>query len=117
MEFTKVFAQHGFMMGKMLTSSKSSYRNRYPDNLVVFNANVFVDTPEFTGKIWYGDIDLTTEHQKLKDIATKLGTTLYVLWESDGRFENESRNDFKKIAVWNSDSGIAEGYKSVYVMS
>lgn len=117
METMRVFAKHGFMMGKMLTSSKSSYRNRYPDNLVVFNANIFIDTPEFTGKIWYGDIDLTTEHQKLKDIAAEIGATLFVLWELDGRFEKESRLDFEKVAVWNSDSGIAEKYKSNYIMS
>ena len=56
------------------------------------------------GKVWYGDLNLTEDYLVLKDIAKSLNSTLYVLWESDGRFgeENKSIDELIKKAVWNT---------------
>lgn len=71
--------------GKMISSSKSGYMKRFPENLVIFNANVCTEE----GKIWYGDIDLTLSYKDLTNLSKELDQTIYVLRELDGRFENE----------------------------
>lgn len=73
--------------GRMISGSKSGYRMRFPDNRPVFNANVCVES----GKIWYGDLDLTLDGDKLQGLANELGERVYVLYEMDARFENEER--------------------------
>jgi hypothetical protein len=73
------------LRGKMVSFSKSGYVKKNPDNLVVFNSNVCTDE----GKIWYGDLDVTLGYDSLSDLARDLGKTVYVLSETDGRFENE----------------------------
>lgn len=73
--------------GRMLSGSKSGYGEQFPKNLVVFNANLIV---EGDGKVWYGDIDVTRDEEKLKQIARTLKKRIYVLREHDGRFLNEA---------------------------
>jgi|688.fasta_scaffold754596_2 hypothetical protein len=73
------------MRGRMISSSKSGYIDRNPDNVVVFNANVCVRS----GKIWHGDLDLTLSKEKLIDLSSFIGDEIYVLYEMDARFENE----------------------------
>jgi hypothetical protein len=73
--------------GRLLGMSKSGYRNTHPGHAVVFNANVCL--PD--GKIWYGDIDLTTDEPLLADLAAQSGEIVHVLYEWDGRFRNEDR--------------------------
>jgi len=82
----------------MLSSSKSGYRNRNPENEIFFNANIF--TVE-DGKIWWGDIDYTKDRETLEKIAMKLERKLYIVKELDGRFENENikTNQIKKRAI------------------
>jgi hypothetical protein len=70
----------------MISWSKSGYLESNRDNLVCFNANIF--TLE-DGKIWYGDLDITKEQEKLEQVSAELGKPLYILREMDGRFENE----------------------------
>lgn len=77
--------KHLGMRGKMISYSKSGYSKKFPDNLVIFNANVC--TKE--GKIWYGDMDITLSYDSLSGLAKALNDTIYVLREMDGRFENE----------------------------
>lgn len=97
-----VTAKLGLFMGRMISSSKSYYRENHPNNIVYFNANII--TKEY-GKIWYGDLDLTLDAPKLNELAKILGTTIYVLSEMDGRFENENKEpeELIKKAVWKSD--------------
>jgi hypothetical protein len=83
----KLFIDNGLMMGRMISGSKSGYRERYPDNLVVFNANIATKS---RGKIWYGDLDVTLDYEKLASVAEALKEDLFVLYEMDGRFENEN---------------------------
>ena len=68
--------------------------DRFPDNEVYFNANIFVLGE---GKIWYGDIDVTKEKEQLENVAREIGKDLYILREMDGRFGNEELKDSEII--------------------
>ena len=81
--------------GKMISGSKSGYRKHYPDSMAVFNANLCIDE----GKVWYGDIDVTKSKNDLQEIADKTGKKLYVLFEMDGRFDNEDNPQLSRAAV------------------
>lgn len=87
--YYELFNQHGLMMGRMISGSKSLYRQTYPKHNVCFNANVVAKS---YGKVWYGDLDLTLDREKLQEVANVLNDTLYVLYEMDGRFENENQS-------------------------
>jgi len=78
---------------RLLSGSKSAYRERFPGHKVAFNGNLC--TKEY-GKIWYGDIDVTLESKALDELAQKAGVDVYVLYEMDGRFEYESDPQFDK---------------------
>jgi hypothetical protein len=82
----------------MISYSKSTYRRKYPDNEVYFNANIFVLGE---GKVWLGDLDVTKDRETLQKIATEIGKDLYIVRELDGRFENENLKDSEilKVAV------------------
>ena len=94
----KLFSDWGFIMGRMISGSKSGYRERYPNNEVVFNANIVIAS---RGKVWYGDLDLTLDMEALQQVAGVLKEPLYVLREMDARFENEDKdiNFYKAKAV------------------
>ena len=81
--------------GKIISGSKSGYRKSRPENLTVFNANLCIDE----GKVWYGDIDVTRLKSLLQEIADLTGKKLYVLFESDGRFEHEEDPRLKQATV------------------
>lgn len=84
------FYDRGFIPGRMISGSKTRYREKYPDNEVYFNANIFLLGE---GKIWYGDLDITLDKEILQSIASDMGKSIYVLRELDGRFENEELPD------------------------
>ncbi len=88
-DICKVFKKHNLHLGRMIGSSKSLYRKNNPDNLIVFNANVI---SESKGKIWYGDLDLTKDHDILSEVAKELGESLYILYEHDARFGSENQD-------------------------
>jgi hypothetical protein len=72
---------------RMISSSKTGYRDAHPDHAAIFNANVCL----LDGKIWHGDLDLTLDEPRLLALAERLGRGLFVLYESDGRFEHEEK--------------------------
>ena len=72
--------------GRLISWSKSSYREDNPDHVPVFNANVAL-SPAF--KVWHGDLDLTLDEPLLLDLARRSGRIVYVLYEHDGRFKHE----------------------------
>ena len=83
-------------MGRMISASKSGYRERNPENIAVFNSNlVLLEAGEKFGletrhgKVWFGDIDVTKDRNQLKDLAKRSGCDVVILSEMDGRFENE----------------------------
>jgi prolyl oligopeptidase PreP (S9A serine peptidase family) len=84
------FRDENLLAGRLISYSKSSYREKNPDNEVYFNANIFVLGE---GKVWYGDIDVTKDREKLERIASASGNDLFILREFDGRFENEDLKD------------------------
>lgn len=90
-DITTILGNHG----RMISGSKSSYYQRHPDNLIVFNANVCTDN----GKVWYGDLDVTLDSDKLQQAAEVLNCRLYVLYEMDARFDNEDRPRLEKAVV------------------
>lgn len=94
-ELQKVFESNGFYTSRMLSGSKSFYRSKYPSNEVYFNANIFI---EGIGKVWYGDIDLTLDSEKLQEVANQIKKPFFVLSEMSGRFEFQDREDYKEVA-------------------
>lgn len=96
--YIEIFRKYNFHIGRMISGSKSAYLDRYPEHLVIFNANIFTKK---SGKIWFGDLDVTLDFDNLKEIADELNEDLYILREMDGRFENENIKfkEVKKVAV------------------
>ena len=82
----EIFEKYKLNCGRMVGGSKTLYRMEHPTHKVIFNANIF----STSGKIWYGDIDLDTDSDKIQAVSNELGVRLFVLYEGDGRFENES---------------------------
>jgi len=83
----EIFMNHGLIVGRMIAGSKSGYTERYPDNLVVFNANIIIESK---GKIWHGDLDITKDYENLEKVAEVLEESLYILYEMDARFGTEN---------------------------
>jgi hypothetical protein len=94
-EIRQIFQENGFIISRMISGSKSGYRDRFPENEVYFNANIFMLGE---GKVWFGDLDITKDREGLQTIAKHLGSTLFVLREMDGRFENETLKDSEIIS-------------------
>lgn len=97
------------IMGRMISGSKSGYRNRHPVNFVVFNANICVyDENNTPSKIWFGDIDLTLDRDVLRTLAIDLNMDLYILQEFDARFSNEENPIIKNFVYLAKSNGQEE---------
>ena len=83
-----VFKKNELFMGRMIGSSKSTYRNNHPKDTIVFNANIVIESK---GKIWYGDLNVTEDYKKLEKISNELDEHLYILYEMDARFGSENK--------------------------
>jgi hypothetical protein len=83
----RIMNEHGFEMSRMLAFSKSTYVSRHPNNRAIFNANVVTAQ----GKIWWGDLDLADDSEKLQQVANILDCNIYILREMDYRFDTENR--------------------------
>lgn len=81
-----LISKHLGFPGRMISHSKSEYSKKFPENLIIFNSNVCTDE----GKIWWGDLDVTQSRENLSELARQMGKSIYILFEMDGRFENES---------------------------
>jgi hypothetical protein len=86
----QILTQNGFPVGRLISHSKSLYITNNPNHLVLFNANLCTLSE---GKIWFGDLDLTLDSFKLKEIASEIGEDLFVLRESDARFNETEINE------------------------
>lgn len=87
-EQTKTITKMLGISGRMIAGSKTMYRQAYPNNIPVFNGNIITTQ----GKVWWGDLDLTTDNEILQEIANTLNDTVCVLREMDARFENEGKS-------------------------
>jgi len=95
--------------GHMISGSKSGYRERHPSNLAIFNANVCVNGE----KVWFGDIDVTLSKENLIELSMSLKDDVYILYEMDGRFENEKKPKIERYVVKFSPDGAYELGKRV----
>lgn len=98
----QLLKDRGFYLERLISRSKSFYRELHPKHIVFFNANII---DKKLGKIWHGDLDLTMDGNKLKSVASELNTTFYILSEMDGRFDNEndSIDNFIAKSQWNTN--------------
>lgn len=96
----------GFNMARMISHSKSFYRKTFPYNQVYFNANIFIHNGKEFEKIWYGDLDITKDGYKLKEIAFNNNVIFYVLSEMEGRFENSNTQNVVSKAVWDTTKDL-----------
>lgn len=69
--------------GRMISGVKSAYLKVYPENMVLFNANLVVEVENEFIKVWDGDLDLTFDHAKLLKLSELSERKLYVLKEID----------------------------------
>ena len=111
-EVQQFFEAHGFYLSRMIAGAKWEYTEKHPKDLVVFNANIVM--PGY-GKVWYGDLNLTEDCETLKNIANSINAPLYILWEMDGRFGEETKSiaDLIEKSVWDTteDKPDLEWYK------
>ena len=84
------------LAGRMISPSKVWFMKFWPDHFPVFNANVCISPPR---KIWFGDLDLTEDEGKLAVLARALGTNVYALQESDGRFGGRDQRPLLERAL------------------
>jgi hypothetical protein len=99
--------------GRLISGSKSTYKSSYPENLVVFNSNLCTEK----GKIWYGDVDVTLDLEKLTEIAFKIQEKIYLLYEMDARFENEETPRLEKFVIAITPDGkqvLSESLKNYF---
>jgi hypothetical protein len=112
MELSTLITETLGFPGKMISGSKSGYFERHPTNLAIFNANVCTEN---RGKIWFGDLDITLEQEKLSALAVELNESVYVLREMDARFEHEDNPQLgQAIVIFNSNGTWEIGRNSVY---
>ena len=82
----QLFSTAGLHMGRMISGSKSMYWEEHKDNLIVFNANIIIES---RGKVWHGDLDVTLDRERLQKACDALEEDLYILREMDARFDKE----------------------------
>ena len=105
-KFTEIISEKVGRVDRMISGSKTGYHNSHPKNLVVFNSNIIVNGE----KVWYGDIDLTISKTVLQTISVDENVDIYVLWEMDGRFENEEKPRINSpVAIYKSNGKIKYG--------
>lgn len=110
-----IFSKYDLYEGRMISGSKSGYRDRFPKNRVIFNANIVTDN----GKVWYGDLDITVSEKTLMKISEELSQELYILYEMDARFgtENAPIDELKSKAafiVYHDKIEVGEKYKGYF---
>jgi len=67
------------MEGRMISNSKSDYAHNNPTHVIMFNADLVANNE----KIWWGDLDLTLDEEKLVKLAATLDTTLFLYHEGE----------------------------------
>lgn len=70
--------------GRMLSASKSMYRDKFPDHKIYFNACLF---DKDLKQIWYGDIDLDIDKESLQMLANYLKEPIYLTIEQPFRWD------------------------------
>ena len=90
----------------MISWSKSGFSRTQPKHLAVFNANIVINGE----KVWYGDLDLSISKPDLQSVAKQENVDLYVIYEQDGRFDNEDKPKLNRpVAIYHGDGTIMYG--------
>lgn len=92
--YKNAFKNVGFDLGRLVAFSKATYSKKHPNNLVLFNANILTLKG---GKIWFGDLDITVDSDKLQKVANELNEELFILREFDFRFVNQQKSIIEAI--------------------
>lgn len=82
--------------GRMIASTKTGYAQAHPGHVAIFNANVCIAGR----KAWYGDLDLTREELRLRELAARVGRVVHVLFERDARFRQEEEPLLDEAIYW-----------------
>jgi hypothetical protein len=96
--------------GRMIASTKAGYDHAHPGHVAIFNANVCVAGQ----KVWYGDLDLTREELRLRELAARVGAAVHVLFERDARFRQEEQPLMEEAVYW-IDPGQEPGFDELLV--
>ena len=95
-EIEQLFNSYGFYCGRMISGSKSGYRERHPKNDIVFNARIY--TPKH-GNVFWGDLDITIDGEKLQEVCNQLGEEMIITYESVSWYaEDKKYGDIEKNA-------------------
>jgi hypothetical protein len=76
----ELFKKHRFHHKRMISWSKSRYRNHFQNHDIWFNLNLF--TP--SGIWWNGDVDLTIDNLTIQRICNELGEEIIAVQEMLG---------------------------------
>jgi len=97
METNNIFNKHEFHVGRLITGSKSSYRENHPNDLIIFNANILIQSK---GKIWHGDLNITKDAKILQRICNEINEKMIIVSEMLCRFgmEEKSYSEIEKNA-------------------
>lgn len=112
MEFSQLLIETIGWPGRMISGSKSAYSDSHKQNVPIFNANLCTKN---RGKIWFEDLDLTLDKDKLAILAIEINEDVYVLRELDARFENAESPKFEEaVVVFKASGGWEIGKNSIY---
>ena len=82
--------------GRLLSASKSMYRDKFPNHIVYFNACLF---DKDLKQVWFGDIDLDIDKESLQMLANYLKETIYLTREQPYRWDGLKKEDINKSEV------------------
>jgi hypothetical protein len=85
-KYKDAFKRIGFNLGRLVAYNKAAYAARNPDHLIIFNASIFTLQ---SGKVWFGDLNINIDLNKLQRVADELKEELFILNEVDARFNGE----------------------------
>lgn len=84
--------------GRMMSGNKTGPKG----HVCVWNANVLIKSK---GKVWFGDLDLTTDADDLKRLARERGEDVFVLREGDCRFTTEATPRYENAVAIATPAG------------
>ncbi len=93
-QFVEIFRNNKMHCGQIISGSKSYYHQSHPTHVYIANSNICTKKHK---KVWFGDIDLTTDAKQLQQISKEIGVPLYLFYEMDARWKEP---DFVNDAVF-----------------
>jgi hypothetical protein len=81
-DLARIAGEIGLPLSRLIGLSKSGYVTRHPQHAVVFNATI---ADGKGNRLWWGDLDLTIDEDRLVTFAQRAGLDLCVYFEGDSR--------------------------------